>query len=345
MRLISFQHAGTASVGALIDGADPWPFNAGDGDSGIVNARICDFNAPALRRIIDDAIDHAFDDKIDDARGPTGPDRLTMIDLVRSPRAALVRIGQALAALDPAAMDPGAVLALAAVELLAPLPRPGKIVAIGRNYADHALETGVAPFEQPRIIFKLTTSVVGPGAVVRRPPGVVKLDFEVELAVVIGRTACRTPRATALDHVAGYTILDDVSAREFQFDVAPAQTSFAKSMDGFAPMGPCLVTADEIPDPQQLRLATRVNGQPMQDATTADMLFPVGRLIEYISGFITLEPGDVIATGTPAGIGAFRKPPVWLQPGDHIDMRIQGIGRLEHRIGDEAGRLKPSATA
>lgn len=334
MRLISFHQAGTVSIGALVAGCDPWPFDAVGGDigNGNTDARFYDFNAPALRRIVDDA------------KGPSGLDRLAMIDLVRTPRAALARIGQALAALDPGKMAPDAVVALSAVQLLAPLPRPGKIVAVGRNYADHALETGVAPFEQPRIIFKLTTSVVGPGAVVRRPAGVAKLDFEVELAVVIGQTACRVARSAALDHVAGYTILDDVSAREFQFDVTPAQTSFAKSMDGFAPMGPCLVTADEIADPQRLRLATWVNGQSMQDATTAAMLFPVDRLIEYISSFITLEPGDVIATGTPAGIGAFRKPPVWLQPGDNIDMGIEGIGRLEHRVGDDAGGVPRSAT-
>jgi 2-keto-4-pentenoate hydratase/2-oxohepta-3-ene-1,7-dioic acid hydratase in catechol pathway len=323
VRLVTFQQEGRVSVGAPVADSDPWPCDSG------IDTRIYDFNQPALRRLVDEA------------KGPTGKERLGMIDLVRSPRGTAARIGRALAALDPGAMEPGAVLPLAAVQLLAPL-RPGKIVAIGRNYADHALETGVAPFEQPRIIFKLATSVVGPGAVVCRPAGVAKLDFEVELAVVIGRTACRVARAAALDYVAGYTILDDVSAREFQFDVTPAQTSFAKSMDGFAPMGPCLVTADEIADPQRLRLATRVNGKLMQDATTADMLFPVDRLIEYISGYITLEPGDVIATGTPAGIGAFRKPPVWLQPGDHIDMRIEGIGRLEHRIGDESGGLPRS---
>ncbi len=223
-------------------------------------------------------------------------------------------------------------IALADVQLLAPVPRPGKVVAIGRNYADHAKETGVAPFEKPRIISKLPSSVCAPGSRVVRPAGVTKLDFEVELAVVIGRFAQRVPMAQALDHVAGYTVLDDVSARDFQFDVSPAQTTFAKSMDGFCPMGPWLVTRDEIADPQALELSCHVNGQPMQHGHTADMLFPVARLIEFISSYMTLEPGDVIATGTPAGIGAFRNPPVWLQPGDHIRMEISRIGVLEHQI-------------
>ena len=229
-------------------------------------------------------------------------------------------------------VTPGTGVALAGVELLAPLPRPGKIVAIGRNYADHAKETGAAPFEQPRIISKLPSSVCGPGSLVRRPNGVSKLDFEVELAVVIGSFAQHVSQADALAHVAGYTVLDDISAREFQFDVNPAQTTFAKSMDGFCPMGPWLVTRDEIADPQALELSCQVNGQTMQHASTADMLFPVARLIEYISHFMTLEPGDVIATGTPAGIGAFRKPPVWLQAGDRIRMEISRIGVLEHQI-------------
>ena len=128
-------------------------------------------------------------------------------------------------------------------------------------------------------------------------------------------------------------MLNDLSAREFQFDVSPPQTSFAKSMDGFCPMGPWLVTRDEIPDAQTLEIACEVNGEPMQHGFTSDMIFPVDRLIEYISRYVTLEPGDVIATGTPAGVGAFRKPPVWLAPGDRIRIEISRIGVLEHSIG------------
>ena len=227
---------------------------------------------------------------------------------------------------------PAGGLALDQVQLLAPLPRPGKVVGVGRNYADHAKETGVAPFEQPRIIAKLPSSVCAPGSRVLRPAGVVKLDFEIELAVLIGTLAQRVPCAQALAHVAGYSVLDDVSARDFQFDVNPAQTTFAKSMDGFCPMGPWLVSADEIPDPQTLDLRCEINGELMQQGHTADMLFPVARLIEYLSGFMALEPGDVIATGTPAGIGAFRSPPRWLQPGDQVRMEISRIGVLAHSI-------------
>jgi 2-keto-4-pentenoate hydratase/2-oxohepta-3-ene-1,7-dioic acid hydratase in catechol pathway len=219
-------------------------------------------------------------------------------------------------------------LPLAGLRLLAPVARPGKIVGVGRNYADHAKETGVDPFEKPRIIFKMPSSVVAPGAAVPKPATVQKFDFEGELAVVIGSFARDVTAEQALSHVAGYTLLNDLSAREFQFDISPPQTTFAKSMDGFCPLGPVLVTADEIPDPQNLRLLTLVNGQVMQEATTADMLFPVATLIAYVSQYMTLEPGDVLTTGTPAGIGAFRKPPVWLSAGDRIEVSIAPIGTL-----------------
>lgn len=223
--------------------------------------------------------------------------------------------------------------ALERVQLLAPIPRPGKIVAIGRNYADHAAETGAKPPESPRIIAKLPSSVSGPGAVVQRPAGVAKLDYEIELGAVIGKRTKLVPRAQALAAVVGYTILNDVSAREFQFDVSPAQTTFAKSMDQFCPMGPWIVTADEIPDPQHLALRLRVNDELLQEGDTHDMIFDVAQLIEYISRFMTLEPGDVVATGTPAGVGAFRTPPRWLQPGDRLRLEISHIGVLEHSIG------------
>ena len=221
---------------------------------------------------------------------------------------------------------------LKSVQLYAPVPRPGKIIGVGRNYADHAKETGVAPFETPRIIFKVPSSVAAPGAAIPRPASVTKMDFEAELAVVIGGYGKDVPESEALSLVAGYTILNDLSAREFQFDIAPAQTTFAKSMDGFAPMGPWLVTRDEIPNPQTLEVFCWLNGNQMQHGRTEDMLFPVATLIAYLSRFMTLEPGDVITTGTPAGIGAFRKPPVYLQPGDLLRFEVTQVGTMEHLI-------------
>ena len=227
------------------------------------------------------------------------------------------------------------------VHLYAPVPRPGKIIGVGRNYADHAAETGVAPFETPRLLFKVPGCVTAPGAAIPRPSSVTKMDFEVELAVVMGGYGKDVPASQALALVAGYTVLNDISAREFQFDIVPAQTSFAKSMDGFAPMGPWLVTRDEIADPQTLEVFCWLNGTQMQHGRTADMLFPVATLIAYVSRFMTLEPGDVITTGTPAGMGAFRKPPVYLQPGDRLRFEVSRIGSMEHLISQNTSA--PSA--
>ena len=225
-----------------------------------------------------------------------------------------------------------AVQALSAVKLSAPIPRPGKIIGVGLNYNDHAAEVGRPKQSIPRLFIKVSSSVVGPGAIVAIPPNVTKLDFEVELAVVIGKSATRVNEADAIGHVAGYTILNDLSAREFQFDVTPAQTSLAKSMDGFCPMGPWIVTADELGDGSGLGIRTFVNGDKMQDGTTSDLIFSVAALVAYISRYMTLEAGDVIATGTPAGVGAFRKPPVFLQGGDRVKLEIDRIGALETTI-------------
>lgn len=219
---------------------------------------------------------------------------------------------------------------LSAVQLLAPIPRPGKILGIGRNYGEHAAESGSGPFEKPRVFVKVGSSVVAPQSRVRIPPAITKPDFEVELAVVIGDYVTDVDQKDALSCVAGYTILNDMSAREFQLDVSPPQTSFGKSFDGATPMGPWLVTADEIPDPQRLRVRCEINGEMLQEDTTAAMIFPVAELISHVSRFTTLEPGDVIATGTPAGVGAFRKPPRWLRSGDHLRLSVEGVGVLEH---------------
>jgi len=305
MRLVSFRGAGSQlGLGAVVD------------------ERVVDLSEiVAAIRFSEDRISELA------ARGLAVPPG-GMLRLLYAGRQAMCGVAQSLEALAKLAYHQ----ALGEVSLLAPVPRPGKIVAVGRNYADHAKETGVDPFEKPRIIAKLPSSATGHAAQVRRPAAVAKMDFEAELAVVMGEFASGVPRAKALDFVAGYTALNDLSAREFQFDVSPPQTTFAKSMDGFCPMGPWLVTRDEIPDPQALELSCHVNGEAMQRGRTADMIFPVDRLIEYVSKFMTLEPGDVIATGTPAGVGAFRKPPVWLKPGDRVRVEISRVGVLENAI-------------
>ncbi len=218
---------------------------------------------------------------------------------------------------------------LSEIELLAPVPRPGKVVAIGRNYRDHTTEEGVEPPKAPLIFSKWPSCVIGPDDEIRWNPQLTEqVDYEAELAVVIGRTARRVSPADALDFVLGYTCLNDVSARDLQF--GDGQWVRGKSLDTFCPMGPALVTADEIPDPQNLAISCRVDGRIMQEASTADMYFGVAEIISFCSQAFRLDPGDVIATGTPGGVGIFRDPPILLGDGDEVVVEIERIGRLRN---------------
>jgi 2-keto-4-pentenoate hydratase/2-oxohepta-3-ene-1,7-dioic acid hydratase in catechol pathway len=225
------------------------------------------------------------------------------------------------------------------LRLLAPIARPGKIIGIGRNYRDHAAEEGVEPPGAPLIFGKWPTTIVGPGAEIRWDPALTaQVDYEAELGVVIGSTARRVGQAEALDYVLGYTCLNDVSARDLQF--GDGQWVRGKSLDTFCPIGPAIVTTDEIPDPQRLRLSCTVSGERLQDATTADMYFGVAEIVSYCSQAFTLEPGDIIATGTPSGVGAFRKPPRYLRDGDVVVVEVEGIGRLENTCRFENGEAR-----
>jgi 2,4-diketo-3-deoxy-L-fuconate hydrolase len=214
----------------------------------------------------------------------------------------------------------------------APL-RPGKLIGIGLNYRDHAAETGKPVPDSPLLFAKLPTSVTGPAGPVVLPRYTTKPDFEGELAVVIGRTARNVCDADALDHVFGYAVMNDVSARDVQ--ASEPQWVRAKGADSFAPWGPWITTRDEVPDPQSLRIRTWVSGALMQDGTTADMVFTVAQLIAFVSASFTLEAGDVITTGTPAGVGVARTPPRYLQPGDRVRIEIDGLGAIEHPVSAE----------
>ena len=234
---------------------------------------------------------------------------------------------------------PGTAVALKNVKLLAPIPRPRKnIFGIGLNYLDHvaessaALDTAPDLPKQPVVFSKPPTSVIGPGEPIRHNKAITQqLDWEVELAVIIGTTATRIDRAEALDHVFGYSVIIDVSARDNR---RAGQWIFSKGMDSYAPFGPCIVTADEIPDPQVLDLWLTVNGVEKQRSNTAKMLFKVDELIADLSSGITLEPGDIIATGTPEGVGAGRKPQEWMWPGDTVVACVEGIGTIRHPVID-----------
>jgi 2-keto-4-pentenoate hydratase/2-oxohepta-3-ene-1,7-dioic acid hydratase in catechol pathway len=231
------------------------------------------------------------------------------------------------------------------------LPNPGKIVCVGLNYRDHVAEGGRPGPVRPLLFAKFPSAVIADGAPIVRPAGTHALDLEVELGVVIGSTTRRVTRASALEHVAGYVVANDVSARDWQGvkpalregEVGDGQWLRAKSADTFLPIGPVMVPRNEIPDPQGLRLRSwRTPGSGpdagrailMQEGSTADMIWGVAELIEYISAAITLEPGDIILTGTPSGVGVFRDPPVFLEPGDRVRCEIDGIGWVENPVID-----------
>jgi 2,4-didehydro-3-deoxy-L-rhamnonate hydrolase len=230
-------------------------------------------------------------------------------------------------------------------------PRPGKVVCVGLNYKDHCNEQGIPYPDRPMLFAKFANAVIADGESIVRPPGTRALDLEVELGVVIGARASHVPRERALDHVAGYVVVNDVTARDWQGtqqalppgERGDGQWLRAKGSDTFLPVGPVLVTPDEIPDPSGLPLRSwRIPGSGpdagrsirMQDGTTADMVFDVPALLAYISAFIALDPGDLLITGTPSGVGVFRDPPVFLEPGDVVGCEIEGIGRVENRVMD-----------
>ena len=226
-------------------------------------------------------------------------------------------------------------LGLDAVKAALPIWPSGKIVCVGLNYALHAKEGGHAIPTYPSFFLRVPTSLVAAGAPVIRPKCSVQLDYECELAIVIGKRGRHIAEAAALDHVFGYTLFNDVSVRDFQRKTS--QWTPGKNFDGTGPLGPWIVTADELPaGASGLRITTRVNGEIMQDSNTSDMIFSTARTIALLSEFMTLEPGDIIATGTPSGVAHARKPPPWMKAGDRVEVEVEGIGVLTNPIADEA---------
>jgi 2-keto-4-pentenoate hydratase/2-oxohepta-3-ene-1,7-dioic acid hydratase in catechol pathway len=211
-----------------------------------------------------------------------------------------------------------------------PIDRPGKIICVGLNYRDHAEEQGTALPEAPLLFAKWQNTLIGPGDPIVIPPVVTKCDYEAELGVVIGERIKDVSAENALEAVAGYVCVNDVSARDLQF--ADGQWTRGKSPDTFCPVGPALVSRDEIPDPQALPIRAILNGATVQESTTANMIFGVADVIAYVTRTITLEPGDLIATGTPAGVGAFRDPPLFMKRGDEITIEIEGVGSLTNPV-------------
>lgn len=260
---------------------------------------------------------------VDVSHALTTPTDVFLLDA--KARAALVAHAQA----EAKHHSPAAV-ALDEATYLPPVPRPGKIIAVGLNYRDHAAEQGKTPPAEPVIFAKYASALTSHASPIILPPNSREVDYEAELAVIVGRTARQVPREVAYDYVGGYTILNDVSARDMQRQ--DKQFTRAKSCDTFAPMGPWLVTTEEIPNPHALDIRLTRNGEVMQASNTREMLFDIPYLIWFLSQSMTLEPGDVISTGTPGGVGVFRQPPVFLQPGDDVAITIEGIGTLRNHV-------------
>jgi len=283
--------------------------------------------------------------------------RLATIQTAQGPRAALLRGDvyvdlhatdsalprsvRQLLELGPAALKAAAQLArrenavtypTTGVKLLPPIPDPPKIVCLGLNYRDHAAESGASIPKEPVLFSKYATALIGPDDAIVLPPVSQEVDYEAELVVVVGKRGRHIPEPEAMGYVAGYTIGHDVSARDWQLKKDQKQWMVGKTFDTFAPIGPTLVTTDEVPDPHNLPIRLRLNGQTMQDSNTRQMIFSVGAVLAYLSQVFTLEPGDLIFTGTPPGVGFARKPPVFLKPGDVTEVEIEGLGVLRNTV-------------
>lgn len=318
MHLVTFRRGGSRRVGALLP-AGP---HAGD---------VVDLNlALAIHLASEDA---GAPEAEADSLLPHD-----MCALLREGRRALDAAREALAfAMDclasydaPDLERAGVVIARRSARLCAPLPRPGKILGVARNYPAHAAERGAGRPEEPVLFLKASSAAIGSGEEIVLPAATQSVDCEGELAVVVGETLYDVTPEQAFEGVAGYCIANDVSARDFQN--VRGQHFIGKSCDSFAPLGPALVTADEIPDPQDLALTTRVSGETLQSASTKEMLFPVAQLLAFASRLMTLEPGDVVLTGTPAGVGAERTPPRFLRDGDVVDIAIDRLGVLRNPV-------------
>lgn len=275
------------------------------------------------------------------AAGSAPGDMIALLERGAGWRKALDVVASGLAkAPEPQRGVSGLVTPLASVRLRAPIPRPNKIICLGLNYADHAREQGAQPPAQPIYFLKSGNTICGPHDPIVLPPNSSQVDYEAEFAVVIGKRGRDIPEDKALDYVAGYTILNDVSARDMQF--GDKQWYRGKSCDTFAPTGPWIVTADEIPDPHNLHILLTLNGQTLQDSNTGNLIFKVPFLISYLSQSATWEVGDLISTGTPPGVGVFRKPPVFLQAGDTVSITVEGIGTLTNPVGGSpSAALRP----
>ncbi|MGD0125636.1 MAG: fumarylacetoacetate hydrolase family protein [Terriglobia bacterium] len=265
------------------------------------------------------------------APGAAPRDMTELLERGAAWRQGLAKVLEAAAAFpDPARLPRGLSTPLGKVRLRAPLLRPGKIVCVGLNYESHRAEQGIQTPARPILFLKSNNTICGLGDPIVLPPNSQQVDFEAEFAVVIGKRGKAIPEEKVFEHIAGYTILNDVSARDLQ--IGDKQWFRGKSCDTFAPLGPWIVTKDEIPDPHALGISLTLNGKTMQDSNTSDLIFTIPFLVSYLSQSLTWEPGDLLSTGTPGGVGHHRKPPVHLHPGDSVSITVEKIGTLTNPV-------------
>lgn len=312
MRLVTYQREGQARTGAELAGY------------------YVDLNR-AYRALLEQ-IHNENELAVADARVPS-----EMIALLHGGEASLAAVQRALDFVSQQLKSDGNTLSQQGivysadqVTLLAPVLRPNKLICLGLNYREHAAESKMPVPSYPILFLKVSGSLVGHGQAIVIPPTTNQADYEVELAIIIGKRGKYIPEEEALSYVAGYASSNDVSARDLQFRTP--QWSTGKMLDTFCPLGPALVTRDEVPDPNKLRVRTILNGEVLQDSNTADMIFNVQFTISYISQLVTLEPGDVILTGTPQGIGSARNPQIFLKPGDSVTVEVEGLGALTNPV-------------
>jgi acylpyruvate hydrolase len=318
MKLVTFQLGEENHVGAV---KNDWVVDIGRTVELLAHRKLGLGSHPLLRKPVQTVL-------------AAGPDPRDMTDLLargEAWRTGLDEVIGALAsALPPAEAPRGLLTPLKKARMRAPLPRPGKIVCVGHNYAEHARERGSDAPAQPIFFLKSANTICGPGDPIILPPNSNRVDYEAELAVVIGKGGRGIPEEQAYDHIAGYTVLNDVSARDMQ--AQDKQWFRGKSCDTFAPTGPWIVTRDEVPDPHSLAISLTLNAETMQEANTGDMIFKIPYLISYLSQSLTWEPGDILSTGTPAGIGGSRTPPVFLKPGDTVSITVEQVGTLTNPV-------------
>ena len=318
MKLVTFQIGEEIHVGAV---KSDWVVDVGRTIELLAQRKLSVGGHPLLRKFVQMVL----------GAGPAPRDMNEILVRGEEWRAALDEVLKALATGVPPAEAPrGLLTPLKVARLHAPLLRPGKIVCVGRNYAEHARERGAETPSQPIFFLKSANTICGPGDPIILPPNSHQVDYEAELAVVIGKGGRGISEDRAGEHIAGYTILNDVSARDMQSQ--DKQWFRGKSCDTFAPCGPWIVTRDEVPDPHALAISLTLNGETMQDANTRDMIFKIPFLVSYLSQSLTWEPGDILSTGTPAGIGASRTPPVFLKPGDTVSITVEQVGTLTNPV-------------